>query len=87
MYPAKKLTFSVVAYTGEYAQFNADTMELRVSTTTMSKQQTLLRKVSHEMLHVHEHAINRWSKKHDTAFFFRCRDQVCKHFDFDPADF
>ena len=84
---AKALTFRVVAFTGEYASFDPDKMELQVSSANIAKQQTLLKKIAHEMLHVHEHAINRWSKKHDTAFFFRCRDQVCKHFDFDPADF
>jgi hypothetical protein len=87
MYPARKLTFSVVPYTGEYAQFDPNKMELRVSAAAMSKQHTLMKKMAHEMIHVHEHAIGRWSHTHDTAFFFKCRDRVCRHFDFDPLDF
>ena len=87
MHPSSKMTFRVVDHVSEYAQFSPDKMEMRVSNVTVSKHQTLLKKVAHEMIHVHEHAIDKWSKKHDSAFFLRCRDQVCKRFDFDPADF
>ena len=87
MHPAKKLTFLIVPYTGEYAQFDTEKMELRVSAAAMSKHHTLLKKVAHEMIHVYEHASGRWTTTHDTAFFFKCRDRVCKHFDFDPLDF
>ncbi len=87
MIAAEDLTFLVVAYSGEYAQYHAQRKELRVSSVNVAKQQTLLKKMAHEMIHVHEDAIGKWSAKHDTAFFFRCRDQVCKHFDFDPCDF
>ena len=87
MLAAEDLTFLVVAYTGEYAQFHPERMEIRVSTANVGKQPTLLKKMAHEMIHVHEFAVNRWSRKHDMAFFFRCRDQVCKYMDFDPRDF
>ena len=87
MHSSKKLSFQVVPLVGEYAQFNKDKMELRVSNAVMSKHHTLLKKVAHEMIHVYEHASGRWSHVHDTAFFFKCRDRVCKHFDFDPLDF
>jgi hypothetical protein len=87
MIKPERLTFLVVDYSSEYARYAPDRMEIRVSNVTVSKQQTLLKKMAHEMIHVHEHAVDRWSKKHDSAFFIKCRDQVCRHFDFDPADF
>jgi hypothetical protein len=87
MLAAEDLTFLVVAFSSEYAQYNRNRKELRVSSVTVGKHQTLLKKMSHEMIHVHEDALNRWSQKHDTQFFIKCRDQVCKVWDFDPADF
>lgn len=87
MLAAEDLTFLVVAYTGEYAQFHPERKEIRVSSANVAKQHTLLKKMAHEMIHVHEFAANKYSVKHDTQFFIRCRGMVCRHFDFDPADF
>lgn len=87
MHAARNLTFLVTAYKTEYAQYDHAKKALRVSSLNVSKQQTLIKKIAHEMIHVHEDALNRNTVKHDSVFFFRCRDRVCKHFDFDPADF
>ena len=87
MIAAEDLTFLVVAFTSEYAQYNPQKKEFRVSHVNVGKQLTLLKKVAHEMIHVHEDALGIYTKTHDTPFFLRCRDQVCRHFDFDPFDF
>ena len=85
--PSRKITFYVVDYVGEEAEYDHDKMTLRVSKARVGTYAMLIRVMSHELIHVHEHFAGKWTVKHDSAFFKRCRAMVCKHFEFDPLNF
>lgn len=85
---ADKLNFACEALTSRWADYDPNTKTLRVSTAKLSKFQSLLVAVAHEMCHVRQDFSGRWpAKNHHDAFFKEMTQQVCKSFDFDPANF
>ena len=85
--PAKKLTFYVTDFTGEWAEYNHEKHTLRVSTVNVATYDALIRVVAHELIHVREHVAGKWTVKHDSAFFKESKRMILKHFAFDPLTF
>ena len=85
--PSNKITFYVTDFIWEDPEYDAGKHTLRVSAVKLSKYHKLIEVMAHEMIHVREHVCGKWTKKHNSAFFLKCRRQICKHFDFDPLTF
>ena len=85
---AEKLTFYVVDFKGEWAQYHPEKQTIRVSTARVSTFLSLLAAVSHEMCHLRQDISGRWpAKDAHNADFKRYVKQVCKHFPFlDPLN-
>ncbi len=83
---AERLNFAVDHLKSMWADYDPETKTVRVSSAKVSTYPSLLQAVAHEMIHVREDAVGKWSDKHDTAFFKRSVKLVCKHWGFDPAN-
>lgn len=86
---ADELTFYVVDYKGEWAEYHPERKTIRVSTARVSTFLSLLQAVAHENCHLRQDISGRYPVKNaHNADFKRYAKQVCKHFPFfDPANF
>lgn len=86
--PSTKLTFYVVPFKSEHAEYDPNKKTIRVSTARVSTFLSLLQAVAHEMCHVRQDVSNRYPVKNvHNEEFKRYARQVCKHFPFlDPLN-
>src|SRR5579859_1046609 len=86
--PPEKLTFYVVPFKSEHAEYDPNKKTIRVSTARVSTFLSLLQAVSHEMVHVRQDVSGRYPVKDaHNADFQKYVKQVCKHFPFfDPKN-
>ena len=86
---AEKITFSVVPFVGMWSDFDPKTNHMRVSEKKITTFLCLVEAVAHEMCHMRQEKINRWSSKNPhNEDFKKMTSQVCKHFPFmDPGNF
>jgi len=84
--PSGKLTFYVVPFTSEHAEYDPNKKTIRVSTARVSTFLSLVAAVAHEMCHVRQDVSGRYPVKNaHNADFRKYVKQVCKHFPFlDP---
>ena len=86
--PAENLTFYVVPFTSEHAEYDPNKKTLRVSVVRVSTFLSLIAAVAHEMAHVRQDYAGRWPVKNvHNAEFHKLTQQICKHFPFlDPLN-
>jgi hypothetical protein len=86
--PPEDLTFYVVDFKSEHAEYDPNKKTIRVSTENVSTFLSLLQAVGHEMIHVRQDVSGRYPVKNvHNADFKRYARQVCKHFPFlDPLN-
>jgi len=86
--PPEDLTFYVVHFKSEHAEYDPNKKTIRVSTARVSTFLSLLAAVAHEMVHLRQDVADRYPVKDmHNAEFKKCVRQICKHFPFlDPLN-